>query len=118
MSETLRSRFQRFERELKAIEKELAFNNSNLKSKPLFNGNLLRQELSVLIDTLKSRPKSGMEFNQILKNIFPERLKVQAIEYRDEVLFAIQGKAMPFRAFGRTAFPSMLSSPTGNRTPV
>ncbi len=66
-----------------------------------------------LLKRIENKIKSGTEFNQILNNIFPERLKVQAIEYEDEVVFAIRGKAMPFRAYGRTAFPSMLSVPKG-----
>lgn len=118
ITDSLRSRLQEKESELKKIRMDINRHNQKSEGPRSISKAWIRKVMQKLFDYLNQKSRPIREINAALKNIFPHHLTIDASKKAGKTEFIIKGLAMPFNGLQGTTSPIMLSSPTGNRTPV
>ena len=113
LTESLRQRLVSKESQLSNIERELA-SLANQKPAPAsVDSAWIKKKLSGLGDLLQRHTESMNVFRATLRNIFPDKLTVRAIEQSGEIVFKINGNAMPLNALGESGLPIAIYSGAG-----
>jgi hypothetical protein len=118
VSTQITERIKENETKLTSIEESLAKINQHKASFKAIKEPWLKDKLDNLSAVLEPGHEDTGRINKVLKNLIPGKLSVKTIRNGKKVSFHIKGLVMPFNALAQTASPIMLSSPTGNRTPV
>jgi len=113
VTDSLKSRLNKKEQELELIKKKLDSTPTSDRHNTIVTSDWLRNELLNLQNLINPSSAKAEEINLAIKKIYPEKIKIEAIESNGKMYFKLRGKAKPFNALQNIPYPLNIHSGAG-----